>query len=144
MSRQSVQEDALKIALNHKRCGLAISMGVGKTRIAIQHFQKSYNPFIKALVVIPKLSIKDSWLAELKKLDIEKLADHLTFTTYLSIGKQNPNDYDVVYLDECHNLLETHDSFLSNFKGKILGLTWGFLIYKFFCELAVTSLNTLF
>jgi superfamily II DNA or RNA helicase len=123
MSRQSVQEDALKIALNHKRCGLAISMGVGKTRIAIQHFQKNYNPFIKALVVIPKLSIKDSWLAELKKLDIEKLADHLSFTTYLSIGKQNPNDYDIVYLDECHNLLETHSEFLSNFKGKILGLT---------------------
>ena len=88
MSRQSVQEDALKIALNHKRCGLAISMGVGKTRIAIQHFQRSYNPFIKALVVIPKLSIKESWLAELQKLDIEDLAGHLTFTTYLSIGKQ--------------------------------------------------------
>lgn len=123
MSRQSVQEDALKIALNHKRCGLAISMGVGKTRIAIQHFQKNYNPFIKALVVIPKLSIKESWLAELKKLDIEKLADHLSFTTYLSIGKQNPNEYDIVYLDECHNLLETHSEFLSNFKGKILGLT---------------------
>lgn len=123
MSRQSVQEDALKIALNHKRCGLAISMGVGKTRIAIQHFQKNYNPFIKALVVIPKLSIKESWLTELKKLDIEKLADHLSFTTYLSIGKQNPNEYDIVYLDECHNLLETHSEFLSNFKGKILGLT---------------------
>ena len=123
MNRQIVQEDALKIALNHKRCGLAISMGVGKTRIAIQHFQKSYNPFIKALVVIPKLSIKESWLAELQKLGIEKLADHLSFTTYLSIGKQNPNEYDIVYLDECHNLLETHDSFLSNFRGKILGLT---------------------
>ena len=123
MNRQIVQEDALKIALNHKRCGLAISMGVGKTRIAIQHFQKSYNPFIKALVVIPKLSIKESWLTELQKLNIEKLADHLTFTTYLSIGKQNPNEYDIVYLDECHNLLETHDLFLSSFKGKILGLT---------------------
>jgi superfamily II DNA or RNA helicase len=123
MNRQLVQEDALKIALNHKRCGLAISMGVGKTRIAIQHFQKNYNPFIKALVVIPKLSIKESWLAELKKLDIPELEDHLTFTTYLSIGKQNPNEYDIVYLDECHNILETHDSFLSNFKGKILGLT---------------------
>lgn len=123
MDRQTVQKEALKISLNHKRCGLAISMGVGKTRIAIQHFQKNYNPFVKGLVVIPKLSIKDSWLEELKKLHIEKLADHLIFTTYLSIGKQNPNDYDIVYLDECHNLLETHDSFLSNFKGKILGLT---------------------
>jgi superfamily II DNA or RNA helicase len=28
-----------------------------------------------------------------------------------------------VYLDECHNLLETHSEFLSVYKGKILGLT---------------------
>jgi superfamily II DNA or RNA helicase len=74
-------------------------------------------------VVIPKLSIKESWLAELQKLGIEKLADHLSFTTYLSIGKQEPNNYDIVYLDECHNLLETHSEFLSVYKGKILGLT---------------------
>ena len=35
--RDVVQADALGIASQHKRCGLGISMGVGKTRIAIQH-----------------------------------------------------------------------------------------------------------
>ena len=25
----------------------------------------------------------------------------------VSINKQNPNDYDIVYLDECHSLLDT-------------------------------------
>ena len=52
-SRDIVQADALAIATQHKRCGLGISMGVGKTRIAINHLLKNFNPFIKALVVIP-------------------------------------------------------------------------------------------
>jgi superfamily II DNA or RNA helicase len=121
--REVVQEDALTIASQHIRCGLGISMGVGKTRIAIKHFQKYYDPFIKALVVIPKLSVKESWLAELKKMNLEQLEKHFTFTTYLSINKQNPMEYQIVYLDECHSLLESHEAFLSAFSGRILGLT---------------------
>jgi superfamily II DNA or RNA helicase len=121
--REIVQADALSIAAQHKRCGLGISMGVGKTRIAIQHLQRNYNPFIKALVVIPKHSVAQSWIDELDKMNLEGLVKHITFTTYLSINKQNPNDYDIVYLDECHSLLESHEPFLSVFTGKILGLT---------------------
>lgn len=122
-NREIIQKEALEEAIKHKRCTLAISMGVGKTRMGIQHLQKNYHAFIKALVVIPKLSIKKSWLDELEKMDIQSLANHIEFVTYISLNKKNPNEYDIVYLDECHNLLETHDSFLSNFKGKILGLT---------------------
>lgn len=122
-NREIVQEQALKEIESYKRSGIGVSMGVGKTRIAIKHLQKNYNPFIKALVVIPKLSVKIAWTDELKKLNLEKLIEHLDFTTYLSLNKQNPNDYDIVYLDECHSLLETHKSFLDLYTGKILGLT---------------------
>ena len=45
------------------------------------------------------------------------------FTTYLSLNKHDPNDYDIVYLDEVHSLLNSHRLFLENYKGKILGLT---------------------
>jgi superfamily II DNA or RNA helicase len=45
------------------------------------------------------------------------------FTTYLSLNKHDPNDYDIVYLDEVHSLLDSHRPFLENYKGKILGLT---------------------
>jgi len=121
--KDSVQEQALKEIEKYKRCGVSISMGVGKTRIAIKHLMKNFHPFIKVLVVIPKLSVKDSWDDELKKMNLENLSNHIDFSTYLSINKQNPADYDIVYLDECHSLLETHESFLENFKGKILGLT---------------------
>ena len=124
MTREKIQEDALEIALNNNRCGSGISMGVGKTRIGIQHLMKNYNPFIKALVVVPKLSVKSAWEKELIKMSLSiQLDEHITFTTYLSLNKHNPNDYDIVYLDECHSLLSNHDAFLSQFKGKILGLT---------------------
>ena len=129
MGRDEVQKEALDIALNNKRCGLGISMGVGKTRIGLQHLIKSFNPFLSVLVVIPKLSIKDAWSEEINKMNKNNLNgtlhlhDHITYTTYLSINKHNPNDYDIVYLDECHSLLDSHEPFLSQFSGKILGLT---------------------
>ena len=122
-SRDIVQADALAIAMQHKRCGLGISMGVGKTRIAINHLLKNFNPFINVLVVIPKTSVMKSWYDELDNMNNNTLEDHITFTTYLSLKKHNPNDYDIVYLDECHSILPGHEVFLSQFQGKILGLT---------------------
>ena len=122
-NREIVQEHALAIAVENKRCGLGISMGVGKTRIAIQHLLINFNPLIEALVVIPKHSVAQSWIDELGKMDLEKLTKHITFTTYLSLKKHNPNDYDIVYLDECHSLKYSHELFLGPYTGKILGLT---------------------
>ena len=81
-NREIVQADALAIAMKNKRCGLGISMGVGKTRIAIQHLHENYHSLITALVVIPKLSIKDSWVDELSiSTQYCDLLDHITFTT---------------------------------------------------------------
>jgi superfamily II DNA or RNA helicase len=123
ISRDKVQTDALDIAINNERVTLGISMGIGKTRIAINHLLKLYDPFTRVLVVVPKWSVKDSWINELKKIEQLELLDHIEFTTYLSLNKLKPNSFDIVYLDECHSLLETHETFLSEFKGRILGLT---------------------
>ena len=54
-NRNEIQKKALEKSLEYERCGLNISMGVGKTRIAIQHFQKNYQPLINVVVIIPKL-----------------------------------------------------------------------------------------
>jgi hypothetical protein len=48
-NREKIQKEALELTLSHKRCGLGISMGVGKTRIAIQHLIKNYNVLFEAL-----------------------------------------------------------------------------------------------
>ena len=121
--RDKVQSEALQVSLDNDRCGLGISMGVGKTRIAIKHLTYLYDPFILALVVVPKNSVKQSWIDELNKMGKTDLLQHIRFSTYLSINKQDPKIYDVVYLDECHSLLESHEGFLKAYKGRILGLT---------------------
>lgn len=122
--RDQIQKDALEVALRHNRCGLGISMGVGKTYIGLQyinHFQRQNMGKLRVLVVAPKLSIFDTWTADAEKFKID--IEDVEFCTYLSLNKQNPHLYDIVVLDECHSLLYNHETFLSNYKGRILGLT---------------------
>ena len=82
--RDVIQKDALSIAMQHKRCGLGISMGVGKTRIAIEHLKRNYHPLIQVLVVVPKNTVKQSWIDELNKMKALHLRGHIIFSTYLS------------------------------------------------------------
>lgn len=122
--RDEIQKDALTVALNHKNCGLAISMGVGKTLIGLKYIEKhslGEKDKLRVLIVAPKLSIFETWNDEAKKHNIDITG--VDFTTYLSINKKDPNNYDVVVLDECHNLLFSHVGFLGHYQGKILGLT---------------------
>lgn len=123
--RDQIQEEALNIALMNRRCTLAISMGVGKTYIGlqyIQHFMNILGP-IRVLVAAPKVSIFQSWLDDAVKFKLDLGVLHsIKFTTYLSLPKQT-QDYDIVILDEVHSLRESHDEWLSQFEGRILGLT---------------------
>jgi len=124
--RNEIQQDAIEIAIKHKRCGLGISMGVGKTLIGLKYLEHYYNegPFKRALVVAPKLSIFESWKDDAVKFGIDPaIMDKIEFSTYLSLHKLNPHFYDLVVLDECHSLLPTHTVFLEPFLGRILGLT---------------------
>jgi len=123
MDRDKVQAEALKATLGKERCGLALATGVGKTLVALNHLENHYSPLLNVLVVAPKISIFDSWRTEAQKFEKDKLLTNVKFTTYLSINKQDPKDFDIVYLDECHSLLENHRNFLDEFNGKILGLT---------------------
>lgn len=122
--REQIQTEALAIAVKHKRCGLGISMGVGKTLIGLQyidHFQSLHSGQLRILIVAPKLSIFDSWKSDAEKFSLS--LDGTEFTTYLSLNKLNPAHYDMVVFDECHSLLPSHVIFLTNFQGRILGLT---------------------
>jgi len=118
--RDEIQDEALEILKNCNRCSVAISMGVGKTFIGLKHLDEM--SFTKALVVAPKRAIFKSWQDEAVKHNLEHLLDKITFSTYLSLSKQQL-DYDVVYLDECHNLLDTHTAWLDSYAGNIIGLT---------------------
>jgi superfamily II DNA or RNA helicase len=78
---------------------------------------------MKILVVAPKKAIFQSWKDDAVKFDMQNLLGRIVFTTYLSLNKHKPGDYDMICLDECHSLLDSHRGFLQLYKGKILGLT---------------------
>ena len=122
-NRDNIQAEAISEANKHFRCGLGISMGVGKTLIGLIHMVAHYKKDIKFLVVAPKVSIFESWKDDAVKFKKAFLLDNIEFTTYLSLSKRDPSKYAVVYLDECHSLLYSHKEFLDDYKGKILGLT---------------------
>ena len=122
MNRDIVQKEALSILCSYSRCGVGISVGIGKTLIALKHLEANYKPDIKVLVVAPKKSIYISWIDDSKKFNLEYLLRNIEFTTYLSLNKKDFN-YDIIYLDEAHSLKLNHDSWLSKYTGKILGLT---------------------
>jgi superfamily II DNA or RNA helicase len=122
--RDEIQKEALDIAVNNSRCTLAVSVGVGKTLIGlkyIEHFQDKNMNKLNVLVVAPKLSIFESWKNDAEKFNIS--LNNVEFTTYLSLNKHNPNNYDLIVLDECHSLLYSHHIFLAVYANRILGLT---------------------
>lgn len=126
--REIIQQEALKACKDLYRAGLGISMGVGKTYIGLQHMDALYKQHtskglpIKFLVVAPKKSVFTTWTEDATKFGLQHLVDCIDFVTYISLPKQS-RDYDCIYLDECHSLLNSHDYYLATFTGRILGLT---------------------
>ena len=123
MNREEIQAEALKATVGKHKCSIVLGTGVGKTLVGLKHIEQNTTRLMKVLIVAPKKSIFQSWKDDAIKFKKVELLNRMVFTTYLSLNKNNPNDYDVVYLDEAHSLLDSHRGFLQFFKGKILGLT---------------------
>jgi len=122
-TRSDIQNKVLDILKDVNRGTVALSGSGGKTLIGLKHMDSVQSGHFKFLVVAPKKSIFQSWKDEAIKFKLEYLLSDITFSTYLSLSKQDINNYDVIYLDEVHALTLTHNSILSKFKGKIIGLT---------------------
>lgn len=124
--RQQVLEEALSAVTLKKRSTAALSMGVGKTYLGLQfinHHQSMHLHPLRVLIVAPKLTIFRTWEEEAVKFNLTDLLLNIDFTTYISLHKKDPTQYDILILDECHSLKYSHQPFLVNFKGVILGLT---------------------
>lgn len=122
MTREDIQNKVLDLLSDKSRATVALSGGTGKTLIGLKHMESKQFGHCRFLVVAPKRSIFESWKDDAKKFNLEYLLENVTFSTYLSLNKQ-ANDYDVIYLDECHSLKLSHNEWLSKFKGYIIGLT---------------------
>lgn len=123
MTREEIQEEALKATERKNRCTVVLGTGVGKTLVGLKHMEMNTTALNKVLVVAPKKSIFQSWIDDAVKFGKDDLLKRVTFSTYIGLPKRNPADYDYIYLDECHSLLDSHRTFLDVYKGGILGLT---------------------
>ena len=123
MTREEIQEEALKATEGRRRCSVVLGTGVGKTLVGLLHIEKNTSELHNVLVVAPKKSIFQSWSDDAVKFGKQDLLKRITFSTYIGLPKRNPNEYDYIYLDECHSLLDSHRVFLDVYKGGILGLT---------------------
>lgn len=123
MTKDEIQTQALKATYGKLKCSVVLGTGVGKTKVGLNHIDQYSTSLMKILIVAPKKAIFLSWKDDAEKFNLSHLLERVTFTTYLSLSKHNPNDYDLVYLDEAHSLLDSHRGFLELYKGRILGLT---------------------
>jgi len=123
MNREEIQAEALKATEGKYKCSIVLGTGVGKTLVGLKHMEYNTTPLMRTLVVAPKKSIFQSWKDDAETFNMQEQLSRITFTTYLSLNKYNPADFDAVYLDEAHSLLDSHRGFLQLYKGKILGLT---------------------
>lgn len=120
--KDQVQKEALAEISKHKRASAVMSMGLGKTLLGLLDMARNVNEYSSFLVVAPKISIYQSWIDDAKQFGLEEVLQYVTFTTYRSLSKKSYN-FQKIYLDECHNLLDSHKTWLKNYKGSILGLT---------------------
>lgn len=123
MDRQDIQFEALGATDSKQRCSVVLGTGVGKTLVGLNYIERNSTPLMRILVVAPKKAIFQSWKDDAGKFGMHHLLGRIVFTTYLSLNKKDPKDFDIVCLDECHSLLDSHRGFLQLYKGKVLGLT---------------------
>jgi superfamily II DNA or RNA helicase len=86
-TRQEILEESFLEISKHNRRTAAISVGVGKTLLGLTDMEKELakKPDAKFLVVIPKLSVKNTWLDEAIKHNKKHLIDYFKFVTYRSL-----------------------------------------------------------
>lgn len=118
--KDEVQQLALDSVLKFRRSGVVLSVGAGKTKLGLMYLSKVGG---KTLILVPKLDIIKSWTDDAHKFNYSDLIDNITFSTYLSLKKQDLTQYQNIVMDEAHNLLLHQDPHLRSFTGNILGLT---------------------
>jgi superfamily II DNA or RNA helicase len=112
--REKIQKEAYETSLLYKKGTFSISMRLGKTLIGL----KISTRFKNVLVLYPNNSIKNSWLEDAEKFDID--INNITFSTFLSLNKFNLDDYDCIIIDELQDFSINNYEYLFNFNIKNL------------------------
>lgn len=127
-SKDEVQEEAKKVLSLYNNTGLiAMATGTGKSKIAVDKIAEieALKPELKALVVVPTEKLRDeNWKNEFVKWGKEELWAKVRRSCYASVSKISQETFDIVILDECHNItLKNSEFFQNNTVKAVIGLT---------------------
>lgn len=142
MNREEIQANAILKLKEHNYNGvLALSMGSGKTYVAIQAIKEG--KFKNILITSPRTNLKENWKKELIKWNVHPNLSteddynyHWHGETYNRINitieniqtcykwtKERLQQFDLVVIDECHTISEKYIALIKNSSCSIIGLT---------------------
>lgn len=125
-NKEEIRNEALKEIEKHFRCGIAVTVGGGKTSLGLTDMANNYDEDNNVFLLVgPKKNIYKTWMDEAnlpRNAHLQFLTKKIEFSTYLSLNKQKGN-YKKIYLDEAHSLKYSHEAWLDAQKSPILGLT---------------------
>jgi superfamily II DNA or RNA helicase len=120
-TKDELHAEALEQISSQRACSVDLSMGSGKTRLALKRVAMLPDDG-KVFVAIPTRGLEQSWRKEAQDNGYGYLLDDMTFDLYRNLGKHDSSKYALVIFDEIHKIRDQHVSFLEGCK-KILGLT---------------------
>jgi len=117
MKKNEIQKKIVNSMLNSKGNGIiAAATGVGKTKCGIDYLKKI--EFKKALWVVPTEILRDVTVKnEFTKWRAKTIFKKVETQCYANLKNINGKEYDVVILDEGHNLTENNSKFF--YRNKI-------------------------
>ena len=126
-TKNQVQEEAELALERNKGKGLVVmATGTGKSKIAINIAKKKYKPDLKVLIIVPTEKLRDvNWKNEFDKWDCLSIYENnVQRACYVSANKIHDQHFDIVILDEAHNITENNSEFFyQNVIDSIIGLT---------------------
>lgn len=126
-TKDQVQREAINALDANSGSGIVtMATGTGKSKIPIMIAQRDLTSTYKILICVPTEKLRDeNWKKEFEKWEANDIwHTHVERTCYVSMPKILDQIYDMVIMDECHNITEYNIQFFTQNKCKrIIGLT---------------------
>lgn len=122
MTRESIQNEAVKLSLQSSNILLSWCTGCGKSLAFIKSQEALKSQ--KTLILVAESGHITNWQNEYIKHHKQYLLKSTTIICYASLHKQVNQTYDLICLDEAHRITELRADWLSTIKvSKVIALT---------------------
>lgn len=126
--KSKIQAEILPKVREEDRAIVVAATGIGKSKVAVDYAKEicKEKKNAKILIIVPTEKLRDeNWLEEFVKWNAKTIwSKNVTRTCYVSANKLAGQEYDLVILDEIHNVTENNALFfLQNIVYKAVGLT---------------------